>query len=43
MPLELEEDWHPSVKLNAIGRAIDRHGADPISDAGSRDEIEEIF
>jgi hypothetical protein len=42
MALELEDDWHPSVKLNAIGRAIDRHAADPIPDAVSRDEIEEI-
>lgn len=42
MGVDIEDTWHPSVKLNAIGMAIDRNATDPIPEGVTRDEIEEI-
>lgn len=42
MSVDIEDTWHPSTKLNAIGRGIDRGARDPIPDGVTRDEIEEI-
>lgn len=42
MGVDIEDTWHPSIKLNAIGMAIDRNATDPIPEGVTRDEIEEI-
>lgn len=42
MGVDIEDTWHPSIKLNAIGRAIDRNATDPIPTGVTRDDIEEI-
>ncbi|MDG5777771.1 hypothetical protein QA599_15055 [Haloarculaceae archaeon H-GB1-1] len=39
--VDLEPEWLPSTKLNAIGRAVDFSDADPLPPNITRDEVEE--